>query len=102
MLSINKPKPRPTQYFWENLPWYIMFELEPADHSQLQTYNFFYMYSIVLDNVTKMPIRKRKTNVLHYYKLLKLNHSWAQRKLSPLSPLSPLNILLTINGPLLF
>ena len=26
-------------------------------------------------------------------------HSWAQRKLSPLSPL---NILLTINGPLLF
>ena len=30
--------------------------------------------------------------------LLPINHSWAQRKLSPLSPL---NILLSINGPLL-
>ena len=29
------------------------------------------------------------------------NHSWAQRKLSPLSPFSPLNILLSINGPLI-
>ena len=61
MLSINKPKPRPTQYFWENLPWYIMFELEPADHSQLQTYNFLHVqYCIRQCNQNANKKKKKK------------------------------------------
>ena len=33
---------------------------------------------------------------------VRFSHSWAQRKLTQLSPLSPLNILLSINGSILY
>ena len=45
---------------------------------------------------TIIPFVQLQHVYIHY---CTINHSWAQRKLSPLSPV---NILLTINGPLLF